>query len=239
MRTLHSTFVVSGLALALVCFPGCKKNKKADNTDNTAQQADNNTPPDNTPPDNTPPDDNAKPANGDGSGTGTGTGTGGGEGAGGGTGMTNKMANCPSAAPGAVTKVAQTKKAVVVTVTAKDPKDKAAVAEIQKRAALLATLDASADTDVKHTGKGTGGGGLGKCPVVMDDVTVKMKKEKTGASLTLTPKDASKLADLAKTAKDRAAALAAMPAADDKAQDDDKGQDDDSDQGGDDDNDND
>lgn len=118
--------------------------------------------------------------------------------------MANQMMHCPSAAPGAVTAVKETKTAVVVSVTSKD---KAQVAEIQKRAKHLATVDASADAEVKHTGEGTGGGGLGKCPVVMSDVTLKVKDIKTGTEITVTPKDAAKLAEVAKTAKDRAQSM--------------------------------
>jgi hypothetical protein len=118
--------------------------------------------------------------------------------------MANKMKNCPSAVAGAKTAVQQTKTAVVLMITASD---KAAIADVQARAKKLSTLDASADAEVKHTGEGTGGGALGKCPVVMTDVTIKVESQKKGAKITLTPKDASKLADLAKVAQDRAAAV--------------------------------
>jgi hypothetical protein len=118
--------------------------------------------------------------------------------------MGNKMAHCPSAVPGAETTVAESKGAVVVTVTAKG---KARVAEIQKRAEHLDRVEAAPDSEIKHTGMGTGGGALGKCPVVMAEVTLKVEKQRDGVKVTLVPKDPSKVGELAMTAKDRVAGL--------------------------------
>jgi hypothetical protein len=143
-----------------------------------------------------------------------GSGMGGGQGGGTGSGandMVNKMMHCPSAVDGATTKVEGGKESVVVTITAGDA---AKVAEIQKRAKHLASLAApSATPENKHTGQGTGGGALGKCPVVMRDVTLKVEDQKDGAKVTVTPKNPATLGELAKISKDRAEALAAAAAA--------------------------
>ena len=152
-----------------------------------------------------------------------GSGMGGGQGGGTGSGandMVNKMMHCPSAVDGAATKVEGGKESVVVTITAGDP---AKVAEIQKRAKHLASLAApSATPENKHTGQGTGGGALGKCPVVMRDVTLKVEDQKDGAKVTVTPKNPATLSELAKISKDRAEALMAASAArgDDEGEDD-------------------
>ena len=139
-----------------------------------------------------------------------GSGQGGGQGGGTGAGaneMVNKMKHCPSAVEGSTTRVEDGKGAVVVTITAGDP---AKVAEIQKRAKHLASLTApTAAPEVKHSGQGTGGGALGKCPVVMRDVTLKVEDQKDGAKVTVTPKNAATLSELVRVSKDRADALAA------------------------------
>jgi hypothetical protein len=181
---MRSSLVSLGLVLALTVVVGCKKDtKKADPEEGKTPTGE--TPPPETPPPEPPPDP-SKPD------------------------MANKMANCPSAAPGATTAVKADKTSVTLTITSKD---KAAIAEIQKRAKKLSTLDTSADADIKHTGEGTGGGQLGKCPVVMTDVTLKVKDSKTGTAITMTPKDKAKLADLEKMAKERAESMPAMDAA--------------------------
>jgi hypothetical protein len=189
---MRTTLISIGCALALVCAAGCKKDKKKadETTADDTKTAPAETPPAETPPPETPPaeppPDPSKPD------------------------MANKMANCPSAAAGATTAVKADKAAVTVTVTAKE---KEVIAEIQKRAKKLSTLDTSADADIKHTGEGTGGGQLGKCPVVMTDVTLKVKDLKNGSAITMTPKDKAKVADLEKMAKERAESMPAMDAA--------------------------
>lgn len=139
-----------------------------------------------------------------------GSGQGGGQGGGTGSGaqdMVNKMMHCPSAVEGATTKVETGKESVVVTITAGDP---AKAAEIRKRAKHLASLTSpGAAPELKHTGQGTGGGALGKCPVVMRDVTLKVEDQKDGSKVTVTPKNPATLTELGRISKDRADALAA------------------------------
>ena len=187
---MRTTLISIGCALTLVSAVGCKKDtKKAEETptEDTKTAPAEMTPPAETPPPvEAPPPDPTKPD------------------------MANKMANCPSAAPGSTTAVKADKAAVTVSVTAKE---KEVIAEIQKRAKKLSTLDTSADADIKHTGEGTGGGQLGKCPVVMTDVTLKVKDLKNGSAITMTPKDKAKLADLEKMANERAGSMPAMDAA--------------------------
>lgn len=188
MRTPLMTAVIAlGLALAPAA---CKKNEKQEGGETT---------PDPTTEDTAATTDqpSGDPAGGHGSGTGGGTG---------GSDMVNKMMHCPSAVEGAATKVEQTAEAVIVSVTVADA---AQVAEVQKRAKHLASLTAAPSAEVKHTGQGTGGGALGKCPVVMKDVTLSVDDLEDGAKVTMKPKNAADLAELAKTAQDRAAALAA------------------------------
>jgi hypothetical protein len=120
-----------------------------------------------------------------------------------------RMANCPSAVEGAKTAVKDTKEGVLVTVTG--PADK--VAEIRSRAKHTADVAKKADaTKIEHTGEGTGGGGLGRCPIVVEgDTTVEIKEIEGGVEVDVkSKKDA---AALQKEAKARAANFASGGAA--------------------------
>ena len=83
--------------------------------------------------------------------------------------------------------------AVVVTVTAKD---KARVAEIQKRAEHLDKVAVAPDMESKYTRTKTGGGEFDRCPVVMADVTLKVEKQRDGVKVTLTPRDRAKVGEI-------------------------------------------
>ena len=197
-RMLLAAGLVVAVAPLGVSMSACKKDKKKD--DKTAPVAT---------------DDKAggeTPAGGQEHGSGQGGGQGGGA-----NNMTNKMMHCPSAVIGSATKVETGKESVVLTITSSDA---AKVAEIQTRAKHLAGLSSDgAPPELKHTGQGTGGGALGKCPVVMRDVTLKVEDQKDGAKVTVTPKNAASLAELGRISKERADALAAA-AADEEGEDD-------------------
>lgn len=112
-----------------------------------------------------------------------------------------RMAHCPSAVEGAKTAIKDTKDGVLVTVTG--PADK--TAEIRTRAKHLADVAKKTDASkIEHTGQGTGGGGLGRCPIVVEgDTTVDVKEIEGGVEVDVkSKKDASALQ---KEAKARAA----------------------------------
>jgi hypothetical protein len=121
--------------------------------------------------------------------------------------MLNDMKNCPNAVAGADTKVVSTKKAVTVTVTAKDP---AATKEIQTRAHALLDAAAPASDEIKHTGTRTGGGALGKCPVVLPGTTAKVDDVKGGVKITLTAVEPQKVEDVGPMVNERLTAMNAM-----------------------------
>jgi hypothetical protein len=103
--------------------------------------------------------------------------------------MTKKAGNCPSTVLGATTKATVKGKDVVVSITATD---KDAITSIQRRTEeLLGEKKDGAGSDAGgHDQKGTHGGGTGICPLhVPDGATTKVKKEKNGATVTITPKD--------------------------------------------------
>jgi TusA-related sulfurtransferase len=120
-----------------------------------------------------------------------------------------KMANCPSAAHGATTVVKENKDGVEVTVTSQETPVTADIRERAKRILEAAKEDPSG---VKHTGDGKGGGGLGRCPVVLKDTTVEGKDVPGGSTFVVKPKKAAELAALIKETKERAEAFAAAAA---------------------------
>lgn len=117
-----------------------------------------------------------------------------------------KMAHCPSTVDAATTTVTATKEAVVVTVVAKD---EAKTKEIRERAKGLVEAAKKDPTGVSHKGDGSGGGGFGRCPVVIKDTTVEAKDVAGGSELTVKPKSAADVPALEKESKDRAEKLAA------------------------------
>ena len=114
---------------------------------------------------------------------------------------THKMAHCPSAVEGAKTAVKDSKEGVVVTVTGAGDK----VKEIRDRAKHTAEVAKMAEPPkVEHNAEGKGGGGLGRCPVVVEgDTTVEVKDVENGSEITVKAK--KDVAALQKESKARAA----------------------------------
>jgi hypothetical protein len=115
-----------------------------------------------------------------------------------------RMAHCPSAVEGAKTTVKDSKEGAVIVVTG--PADK--IADIRARARHTAEVAKRAEAGkIEHSGQGTGGGGLGRCPVVVEgDTTVDVKDIEGGVEVEVkTKKD---VAALQKEVKSRAASFA-------------------------------
>jgi hypothetical protein len=116
-----------------------------------------------------------------------------------------KMAHCPSAIDETTTTVKATKDAVVVTIVAKD---EAKTKEIRERATFLAEASKKDPASAEHKGDGSGGGGFGRCPIIVKDTTVTVKEVAGGAEATVKPKAAADVPALEKEAKERAEKLA-------------------------------
>ena len=106
------------------------------------------------------------------------------------TGMAHKAGNCPSTVAGAVTAVvdpatAKNDKAVVVSITS--PSNKEAVWAIQTRAKHLAEVQDAPDAKIDHSGKGTGGGGSGLCPIVTKSTKITVTEIADGVSIAIEP----------------------------------------------------
>jgi hypothetical protein len=97
-----------------------------------------------------------------------------------------RMAHCPSAIEGAKTTVKDSKDGAIVTVTGSPDK----VDEIRSRARHAADVVKKGDAGrLEHTGGGTGGGGLGRCPIIIDgETTVDVKEIEGGVSVEMKTK---------------------------------------------------
>ncbi|HTJ45102.1 MAG TPA: hypothetical protein VL463_23510 [Kofleriaceae bacterium] len=100
--------------------------------------------------------------------------------------MAHKAGNCPSTVAGAATtmELAKDGKGVVLAIASKE---KDAVWAIQTRAKHLLEVQNAPDSKVEHTGKGTGGGSGGVCPVVTKDTKVTVENTTDGVKVTLVP----------------------------------------------------
>jgi hypothetical protein len=114
-----------------------------------------------------------------------------------------KMAHCPSAVKGATTAISDSTGTVAVAVTSKDD---SAVKEIRDRARQIVLASQKTESGViKHDGTGDGGGGFGRCPIVLKDTSVSEKDTPGGALFTITPKDAKNLPTLKQQVHERTA----------------------------------
>jgi len=113
----------------------------------------------------------------------------------------HKMAHCPSAVEGAKTAVKDSKEGVIVTVTGTGDK----VKEIRDRAKHASEVSKMSEPPkVEHNAEGKGGGGLGRCPVIVEgDTTVDAKDVENGSEITVKAK--KDVAALQKESKARAA----------------------------------
>ena len=65
--------------------------------------------------------------------------------------------------------------------------------EIKDRAKRLLAAYKGDNTEVRHTGEGTGVGEVGKCPLVLTGATPELKETDSGVEVTLKASDAAKV----------------------------------------------
>ena len=94
------------------------------------------------------------------------------------------MQHCPTAVEGAKTEIKETKDAIEITITSSNA---AKTEEIRKRAKHVVEASKNDPTSVAHTGDGHGGGGLGRCEVVLKDTTVTAEDTEGGSKITVKP----------------------------------------------------
>jgi hypothetical protein len=115
-----------------------------------------------------------------------------------------KMAHCPSAIPNSKTTVKDIKEGVEVSVVARDTKDQPTEKEIRERGKAIVAASKSDPDSVQHKGDGSGGGGFGRCPLVLKNTTIESKDVPGGAIFTVKAKGDPAIAELRKEAKERA-----------------------------------
>lgn len=128
-----------------------------------------------------------------------------------------KMANCPSAIDGATTTVKELKDGVEVTVVGKGDEAQKTIRERAKAVVAAAKLEAQ---KVTHKGDGSGGGGFGRCPVVLKETKVESKDVPGGVVFTVKPEKPAGLAELKKETAERAQKFVTSAPAAEKAKDD-------------------
>ncbi len=94
------------------------------------------------------------------------------------------MQHCPTAVEGAKTVITNTKDGVEIQVTSANA---AKTDEIRKRSKHVSDAAKNDPTAVAHTGDGHGGGGLGRCEVVLKDTTVVAEDIEGGSKITVKP----------------------------------------------------
>lgn len=118
------------------------------------------------------------------------------------------MAHCPSAVPGATTRVADTDGGVIVTVAA--PTDAEAQAEIRRRVQFqLQIIDQPERSAIEHTGLGTGSGRFGYCPGMLEHTSLDARWTADGAELIVRADKPADVPRLRAVTRKRARALAA------------------------------
>jgi hypothetical protein len=119
-----------------------------------------------------------------------------------------QMLQCPSAAPGASTRVERTRDGVTLVVTAPTEFTRR---EIQRRAAAQQALAARRGRGrEEHTGQGTGSGRYGYCPGMLAATTVTVRNRDDGARIVVRARDADTVAELQRSTQARLARLRAL-----------------------------
>jgi TusA-related sulfurtransferase len=116
-----------------------------------------------------------------------------------------KMAHCPSAIAGVTTTLKNTKEGVTVTLTGTDDATTKSIRERVEHLVEIAKSPDAGEGAPSHTGEGGGGGGIGRCPVVVQDTKLLAKDIPGGSQVDMKAKSAAEVGKLQAEAKERAA----------------------------------
>ncbi len=157
MRTIPVLFTVAALSLSLAA---CKKDEKKDD-----KQAE----PVKAPPANPKAEPATKPAPDTAA-----------------EAMAKRAGNCPSTVADSKTELTEAtpEGRITLAISSDDAK---AVATIRSRTKHLVEVQDATDAKIEHTGAGTGGGGIGLCPVVTQGTKVSFTEGDKGVTVTLEP----------------------------------------------------
>lgn len=118
------------------------------------------------------------------------------------------MANCPSAVPGARSRVDDIQDGVAVTILAANPR---AEAQIRQRARFHASRPPNTQMR-KHSGRGTGGGRIGFCPVVQPGTELVVQEVPGGTRIIMRAADEREVQRLRAAVRGRVNQLSAARA---------------------------
>lgn len=121
--------------------------------------------------------------------------------------MKNEAKNCPSSLPDTNTVISVEDGKLIVAI---EGKDGGAINLVKQKAGAHKHIPPNKAEKVEHSAKGTGGGGLGLCPMLMPDTTAEVEETERGVKVTLTPTDPAKLDELKASADKRLADLMKM-----------------------------
>jgi hypothetical protein len=111
-----------------------------------------------------------------------------------------RLAHCPSAVKDTDTVITSTQGTVVVTVASRD---EATIKQIRERAKYIADLVAKDPKEVKRTGDLKPGESVGRCPLILNDVTFTSEEVPLGVKMTLKPDDAEDVSWIVDEVKSR------------------------------------
>ena len=120
-----------------------------------------------------------------------------------------RMRNCPSAVPSAVTTVTETVSGIDLVITAPDPDTRAQVASLARR---QATLGNPRWFFPQHSGLHGGPGGQGFCPVIHANTTVTWEPIPEGVRIHVAARGTDQVTALQRATEARVRAMKMMPA---------------------------
>jgi hypothetical protein len=112
-----------------------------------------------------------------------------------------QMMQCPSAAPGAATRVRSRARGVELVVTAAGGWQRREIRRRARHQAEVATKRSRGHEE--HTGEGTGSGRFGYCPGMLDGTTLAVVDTRDGVRITVTARGADAIAELQQSTRTR------------------------------------
>lgn len=118
--------------------------------------------------------------------------------------LEQRMANCPSALPTAITRVGDLPDGVALTITVTDP---AAYERLLELADLHARLGGPAGNAMEHTGRHGGPGSIGHCPIIHAATRVSFERVPEGVRFDVRALPGGDVGELRRQTRARAATL--------------------------------
>lgn len=118
--------------------------------------------------------------------------------------LERNMENCPSWVPGALTTAVDTDRGVALTIVGQTPE---AERDIRFLSRYQAQIHRPPNGPVRHTGQGTGGGGMGHCPIVHPGTHVMTEDVPGGSRIEIAARNPDEADELREIVRRRIAAV--------------------------------